>query len=348
MVLAAVLAPTLAPALAHAGSRLSNILLAPGSSFSLLSLGAALIVALAFWRLRRGRRGLPPLRVLRRALFPRRWLGPSMRADVGFFLLNTFATAGLIGWGVFSGGAISRAVAATLGAAFGTAPPLHAPSVLRNGAMTLALFLAYEFAYWVDHYLKHRIPLLWEFHRVHHTAETLSPLTVFRMHPVDSLVFVNILALAIGATDGALRHVFGAGTQEWAWSDTNAILVVFVFAIVHLQHSHIDMRFGGWLGRLVLSPAHHHIHHSTLPEHFNSNLGSCLAVWDWMFGTLVLPQPRMTPLRFGADVAGDRYSPHSLIGGLALPFMRAVALVTSRRPAPVPSTVHPDSSALPG
>ncbi|MEI9991622.1 MAG: sterol desaturase family protein [Rhizomicrobium sp.] len=341
----AAIAVAFAPVLARIGGLLSNILLAPGSTFSLMSLAAALAVALAFLRLRRGRRKFPALRILARALFPRRWRGASMRADLGFFLLNSFATAGLVGWGLISYAAVSRAAQASFDTAFGTAIPFHVPALLRDGAMTVALFLAYEFGYWLDHYLKHRVPLLWEFHRVHHTAETLSPLTTFRMHPVDSLIFADILALAIGLTDGAARHLLGAGAQQWGWSGTNAILLVFVFAIVHLQHSHIDMRFSGWLGRLVLSPGHHQIHHSTRPEHFNGNLGSCLAIWDWMFGTLVLPGTRGTPLRFGADVQGDRYAPHTLAGGLALPFMRALKLLAPRRLAPVPSTAHPDSSA---
>ena len=338
--LAALPAP-LAPVAARVGSLLSGIFLAPGSTFSLLSLGAALAVALIFLRLQRGSRGLPSLRVLRRALFPRRWRGPSMRADIGFFLLNSFATAGLIGWAVLSFAAVSRAVQGRLDSAFGAAAAIHAPALLRDGVLTLALFLAYEFAYWLDHYLKHRVPLLWEFHRVHHTAETLSPLTVFRMHPIDSLIFANILALFIGATDGTARHLLGAGAQAWGWSGTNAILVVFVFALIHLQHTHVDMRFRGWLGRLVLSPGHHQIHHSTRPEHFNSNLGSCLAVWDWMFGTLVVPDAQTTKLRFGADVQNDVYAPHTIAGGLALPFMRAWKLLA--RPAPL--TAHPDSSA---
>ena len=46
--------------------------------------------------------------------------------------------------------------------------------------------------------------MLWDFHKVHHTAEVLSPLTNFRMHPVDSVVFGNILAIFLGVTGGVL------------------------------------------------------------------------------------------------------------------------------------------------
>ena len=75
--------------------------------------------------------------------------------------------------------------------------------------ITLALFLAYEFGYWLDHYLKHRVPALWELHKVHHSANVLTPLTVFRLHPLDALIFSNILALATGITNGAVNYAFG-------------------------------------------------------------------------------------------------------------------------------------------
>ena len=35
-----------------------------------------------------------------------------------------------------------------------------------------------------------------------------------------------------------------------------------------------------------MSPAQHHIHHSTAEEHIDRNFGVALSVWDWIFGTL--------------------------------------------------------------
>ena len=319
------------------GHLLQAVFLSPGSTFSLFSLGCALALSIGFLLLRRGRKSRGPLRAkaMMRALFPKWfWRSPSMRADVGFFVLNAFATGSLIGWGLFSGAVISRGVEAALNRAFGVMPPLAIAPLARDAIFTLALFVVYDFSYWVDHFLKHKIRLLWEFHRVHHTAEVLSPLTVFRMHPIDSLIFTNIVAVAVGTVYGIGTHVFGSAAHEAALSGTNIILVVFIFATVHLQHSHIDIRFRGWLGKIFFSPAHHHIHHSTLVEHYDSNLGSCLAVWDWMFGTLILPDAIGKKLTFGADTNDDRYHPHSMAGGLVWPFVRAVrVLIPGSRPA---------------
>jgi sterol desaturase/sphingolipid hydroxylase (fatty acid hydroxylase superfamily) len=311
--------------LRHAGNVLATTFLSPTSSFSLLSLGCALGIAAAFLMFRMMRKGWlqPRWRILSRALFPRwLWRHASTRADLGFLILNTCFTGALVGGGLLSYGAVMRSTYGLLNRSFGISAPHNLPPMLTEATMTLALFFAYEFFYWLDHYLKHRIPLLWEFHRVHHTAEVLSPLTVFRVHPVDSLIFANILALGMGATSGVAHYLLG-GSHAALLPGTNIILLCFVVTTIHLQHSHIAIGFNGCLGRIIFSPAHHQIHHSTREEHFGCNLGSCLAIWDWMFGTLLLPDRVTQRLKFGTDTNGDRYAPHTMAGGLALPFWRA-------------------------
>src|SRR6185436_15808177 len=151
---------------------------------------------------------------------------------------------------------------------------------------TIVLFLAYELGYWTYHYLSHRVPFIWEFHRVHHTAEVLSPITNFRVHPVDTILFQNFMAIVIGVTGGAVSYVLNTPLSFFNVNGINVILLAFVFVTVHLQHSHFWIAITGPLGRVFMSPAHHQFHHSDNPIHFDKNFGSCLAVWDWMFGTL--------------------------------------------------------------
>ncbi len=167
------------------------------------------------------------------------------------------------------------------------------------------LFLSYELGYWFNHWLSHKVPVLWEFHKVHHTAEVLTPLTNFRVHPVYTWIFANILAVSAAVANGLGNYMFGDTAYQYALSDTNIILVLFIHTYVHLQHSHMWISFQGWLGRVFVSPAHHQVHHSDNPKHFNKNFGSCLALWDWMFGTLYVPAKEREPLHFGfADNAG--------------------------------------------
>jgi sterol desaturase/sphingolipid hydroxylase (fatty acid hydroxylase superfamily) len=276
----------------------------------------------AIRRHRRGRR--LRLKVLMRALFPRRVLRhPSTLIDLGYVFFNLFVFGAILGWALLSYQTIGNGTTWILTAAFGQTAPTALPEFASRTLVTLALFLAYEFGYWLHHYLCHRIPLLWEFHKVHHTANVLTPLTVFRVHPADTWLFVNILAVVVGLTSGVVNYALGVTAYQYALSNSNIILVVFIHVYVHLQHSHLWIAFRGWIGRVFISPAHHQIHHSTNPIHFNKNLGSCLAVWDWLFGTLHIPAREPERLTFG--VASDGRDAQTITEAYLSPVLRAAA-----------------------
>ena len=162
----------------------------------------------------------------------------------------------------------------------------------------------------------------------------LTPLTNFRVHPVYTWVFTNILAFSAAFANG--NYMFGETAYQYALSDTNIILVLFIHAYVHLQHSHMWIAFRGVLGRIFVSPAHHQVHHSANPKHFNKNFGSCHALWDWMFGTLYVPEKKREPLTFGFSGQPDA---HTLKGELVDPFINAAGHIWPKRPE--------DVSALP-
>ena len=301
--------------------RLEVVLLSPGSLLSVWSLVAALLIAGTIALAKRQWRAVS-LRVMGRAMFPRhRIFSASARADFAFTLLSVFASATLFGWAVMSHVAIATAVMGALGHPL----LLGLPSWLAVMAMTVALWLAYEFAYWFDHLLSHKIPALWAFHKVHHSAETLSPLTVFRVHPVDSIVFYNIVAVVTGVTAGMMHWLVGAGVSPLTLAGTNVVMIASIFTIKHLHHSHVWIAFTGPLGRLILSPAHHQIHHSVAHEHHDRNFGETLAVFDWFAGTLHMPQAKHEALTFGVEGMAN---PHSMRGALIAPFADAVATCT--------------------
>ena len=304
---------------------LVTLFTAPGSSFSMLSLLTALSIAGAWLVIQRRARGRHlTLKLAARALFPRwLWRSASTKADGGFFLLNVFAVSGLIGWGLISYGAVEHWTGSALTHALGPRGPGGVGRLAGEAIMTLALFLAYEFAYWLDHFIAHEVPFFWEFHRVHHTAETLTPLTVFRVHPVDTMKFFNIIALVTGVVGGVGGYLLGQPTHAFSVSGNNILLLAFIFLTVHLQHSHVWIAFTGVWGRVFASPAHHQIHHSADPAHFGKNLGSCLVVFDWLFGTLRVPRAEREPLVYGVEPGGE--SPHTITGGLITPFERGLA-----------------------
>jgi sterol desaturase/sphingolipid hydroxylase (fatty acid hydroxylase superfamily) len=323
--------------------RPAQLLLSPGSSLSLWSLLAALFIAAGVAFAKRQSRAVS-LRAMARAMFPRhRIFSASARADFGFTLLAVFASTALFGWAVMSHVGIARAVAGALGAPLA----LGLPSWLAVSAMTLALWLAYEFAYWLDHLLSHKLPALWAFHKVHHSAETLSPLTVFRVHPVDSIVFYNIVAIVTGVTAGVMHWLVGAGVSPLTVAGTNVVMIAAIFTIKHLHHSHVWISWRGNWGRAILSPAHHQIHHSVAPEHHDRNFGETLAVFDWLAGTLHQPQATREPLIFGVE---DMPDPHSVRGSLVMPFADALSPLwrrTAADAAPAPAATASRSDIRP-
>jgi sterol desaturase/sphingolipid hydroxylase (fatty acid hydroxylase superfamily) len=333
----------LPPAVAYFLNQLRGLLFAPGSHFSLTSLACALAIAAGFVAWQRHRRGRPIRpRAILRALFPRRiLLSPSNFTDLGYLFFHVFLAGVLLGWTAISYQFLTNSIIGALAAVFGPTTPTALPTFVVSAIMTLVLFLAYELGYWLNHYLSHRIPFLWEFHRVHHTATVLTPVTNFRVHPVYTFVFVNILAISTATANGVGNYLFGETAYQYALSDTNIILVIFIHTYVHLQHTELWIPLSGTLGRVFMSPAHHQVHHSTNPAHFNKNMGSCLALWDWMFGTLYVPGKEPEKLSFGVDP--DDASVHTITGAYIDPFLRAASLVRGALPKQTPAPSLPDA-----
>ena len=176
-------------------------------------------------RVKRGRR--VRARTILRALFPERILrSRSNEADIGYLFFNVFVFGVMFGWAVLSYQFISNGIIAGLVALFGPVSPSTLPVYVTRSVVTVMLFLAYELGYWFNHWLSHKVPLLWEFHKVHHNAEVLTPLTNFRVHPVYTWIFTNILAFSTAVANGFGNYMFGETAYQYALSDTNIILVV--------------------------------------------------------------------------------------------------------------------------
>ena len=167
--------------------KLHPVLLSPGSHFSFYSLAFSFCVAITYLAYRQHRRrGRMRPAVLARAFFsPALILHRSTRADLFYFFVNVFVTGLFIGWACQTVAEISQFTQTSLTDRFGLRTAVDWPPFAVRGVVTLVAFLAYEFGYWFDHYLKHRIPFLWETHKTHHTAERLTPWTVWRVHPLE-------------------------------------------------------------------------------------------------------------------------------------------------------------------
>ncbi len=307
----------------------AHMLLSPGSSYSLIGLGVTLSIAVAFTLWQRQSKRPVPIRALMRALLPSRlWRSESGRADLLFTLFNVFLGMMLFGWAIVGQAAVASWTSQALFPLLGTGhAPISSPAAVA-AITTIALFLAYELAYWADHYLSHKLPFLWQFHQVHHSAESLSLATNFRVHPVDTIVFYNLVAVFTGLTAGLLDLAFGRGALPFAIAGSNVLLLAAAVLLTHLHHSHLWISFGERWGRVLLSPAHHQIHHSADPAHHDRNFGNSLAIFDWLFGTLYVPAAKRESLSFGVPELD--YHPHCLVRSFYMPFVATAAMVRGR------------------
>ncbi|MDP6888118.1 MAG: sterol desaturase family protein [SAR324 cluster bacterium] len=153
---------------------------------------------------------------------------------------------------------------------------------------TLFLFVLDDFArYWLHRWL-HTVPILWSFHKVHHSATALNPFTVFRTHPVEAALFSVRSALVHGFTTAVFFFFFG--DRVTLMMVLGASIFTFAFNLFgsNLRHSPVYICYWNLLEHIIMSPAQHHIHHSTAKEHIDKNFGVVLSFWDWMFGSLWL------------------------------------------------------------
>ncbi len=148
---------------------------------------------------------------------------------------------------------------------------------LPFAVQVVAILLLSDFVqYWV-HRTFHTVPLLWRFHKIHHSAEAMDWLAGSRLHLVDAVVTRALAFVPL--------HVLGF---------SNGPVFVYV-AVVSLQATfiHANVRFDfGLLSWVIATPRFHHWHHGAEREAIDKNFAVHLPVIDVLFGTAHLPKGR--------------------------------------------------------
>jgi sterol desaturase/sphingolipid hydroxylase (fatty acid hydroxylase superfamily) len=157
--------------------------------------------------------------------------------------------------------------------------------------------------YWM-HRLGHANRLYWKFHCIHHTPEQLTPLSKFRIHWVDMTVFGTVKAVPLMV----LGHL------DAAWMPYLPLMILQVFS-----HFDIDFHYGPVLGRFLVSPRYHRVHHSADRAQQNTNFGIIFSCWDYLFGTANADLTR--PAAFGLT---EVKVPDSFVRQFFFPFLLVV------------------------
>jgi len=174
------------------------------------------------------------------------------------------------------------------------------PSWLIISAFTLCIFLLDDLARFYLHKLMHEIPWLWEFHKTHHSATAMTPLTVLRTHPVEGLIFALRSAFVQGLCIAVFIYFFADKVDLYTVLEVNVLVFAFNVAGANLRHSHVPIYYWRWLETIIISPAQHQIHHSIQPRHFNKNYGAILAIWDKFCDSHCYSEPQHA-LQFGLN-----------------------------------------------
>ena len=181
-------------------------------------------------------------------------------------------------------------------------PVRHTAALPWVLAFTVAVVVCVDFAAFFVHWCFHRVPWLWQFHKVHHSAQVLNPLTLHRIHPLELAAALLLIEAASGVVYALFAYWQGTAPMRYSVLGLNALWFVFYLCGYNLRHSHIWLPFPRGVMRWVLSPAQHQIHHSVAVVHRNKNFGLMLACWDRCFGTLYVPKQQES-LQFG--LAGE-------------------------------------------
>ena len=117
-----------------------------------------------------------------------------------------------------------------------------------------------------------------------------------------------------GAFTGLFLYLANGNVSMATFLGVNVLNFLFYFFGANLRHSHIKFKYFSFLENILISPYQHQIHHSNQQEHYDTNLCSRLAIWDYLFGTLIKSK-NAKELTFGLgeeDVEYDSFTKNLL------------------------------------
>lgn len=226
------------------------------------------------------------------------WFSRSAKADYAIILIN-HAVMLFLSPILLARLTVASAVYYAL-AQMTSAPGLFSsvsPTV-ASASFTLCLFILDDWSRFALHRWMHKSAFLWSFHKVHHSARSLTPLTVYRVHPVEGVLFSLRSTLVQGSCTAVFVFFMGNSLSLLSILGSSVFLFIFNALGSNLRHSHIRISYWPAIERFFISPFQHQLHHSTAPRHFNKNYGAVLAIWDFMNGSLDYSRHQSTP-RFG-------------------------------------------------
>jgi sterol desaturase/sphingolipid hydroxylase (fatty acid hydroxylase superfamily) len=211
------------------------------------------------------------------ALHPRQVLRRGWRTDVAHYLINGAALQVGLVVAVAVVGTVLRAV---VPATFRTAIAASPGWVQIVAALAIATVGGYA-----GHRAAHEVPVLWRFHRVHHSIREMDWLAANHLHPLDQIFIRSTAVLPL--------YALGFGRLS-----LGALVTLLTLQAIFI-HANVRLTFGP-LRWVIATPQFHHWHHAREPRAYNSNYAGEFPAVDALFGTLYLPAHGW-PAHYGID-----------------------------------------------
>lgn len=148
-------------------------------------------------------------------------------------------------------------------------------------------YIVWEFSHFIYHYLAHKVRLFWCLHSTHHAPEQMN-LSVTYAHFILEAPYADFIRTSIciffGVSPGML---FAIMFIDGTWG-----------GFIHVgENIFKDARFG-ILGKFILTPSHHRVHHARNPIYMDTNFCNLLNIWDRVFKTYQ-PEQSQIPIEYG-------------------------------------------------
>jgi len=212
-------------------------------------------------------------------LFPWRRDQPRIRRDFwldAFYMFFNFFLFSLVGFAAASEVAVEAFRDALAAVGIDNLVAVEVAS-WPAAAQVAVLLVVKDFVHWNVHRLLHRVPWMWEFHKVHHSVVQMGFAAHLRYHWMENVTYKSLQYVPLA--------MIGFGIDDFLWAN------LFATAIGHLNHANFALPLGPL--RYVLNNSRMHIWHHAweLPpdRRYGMNFGLTFSCWDYLFGTACIP-----------------------------------------------------------
>lgn len=229
------------------------------------------------------------------------WLSSYSREDLFWFLFNALAFGFIFSWVFYF---IVPNTFYVYSSQLQRTTAFLSLSALPFWVQFITLLLGQDLIEWSIHYALHRIPFLWQIHKLHHSIEQMNWFGNFRFHWLEILVYKTIKYIPLLILAPSYQIAFIVGIVGILIGSLNHLSIPFTWRPALLSY-------------ILNSPGFHIWHHRASEK--TVNYAVIFTFWDYLFGTAYTPQGNV-PDKIGL-INAETY-PKNLLRRFFYPMMK--------------------------